>query len=76
MTGPWRDQAYTVVVEEYRRCAGRSLSRDMRLLGTIAVLAGYLQAIRDVRSPEALAETLVGVSEALDEVLAEEVTRP
>jgi hypothetical protein len=76
MTAPWRDQAYDVVVEEYRGCARRSAGRDTRLLGTIAVLAGYLQAIRDVRSHEALAETLIGVSEALDEVLAEEVRRP
>jgi hypothetical protein len=76
MTADRRDQAYAVVVEEYRGCARRSPSRDMRLLGTIAVLAGYLQAVRDVRSPEALAETLIGVSEALDEILAEEVRQP
>jgi hypothetical protein len=76
MNADRRDQAYDLIVGEYRRCAERSLSRDMRLLGTIAVLTGYLGAVRDVRSPEALAETLVGVSEGLDEVLAEEVRRP
>jgi hypothetical protein len=75
MSADRRREAYALVLGEYRGCAGRSRSRDTRLLGILAILTGYLQAIRDTRSPEGMAETLIGVSEALDEILAAEVTR-
>lgn len=61
-----------VLAEHTSSLACRGLDRGGRVLGVLGVLAGYLGAVRDTRDAEGLAETLVGVSEALDAVLRAE----